>query len=129
MMTIEKVKQMRNETPVPGYQYVHPILISAIYLTLSVLFNEYFGENKAFLFGLILTPILTVSILYSTIGQINELVGLAGEISSKRGLSLRQVLPISRTKRIRYNSMLLLVGAVVVSANVNKKVGHVPEKK
>lgn len=116
MMTTEKIKQMRKGTPAPGYLYIPPMLISLTYIALSILLTGYLsGENATLKIGLILTPILTVTLLYSTVGEVNELVGFAGELGSKSGLSLSKVLPLSETKHIRYISMALLLGAVIVS--------------
>jgi hypothetical protein len=42
-------------------------------------------------------------------------VGFAGEVSFKSGQSLNKVLPTSKTRRIRFNSMALLIGSVMVS--------------
>jgi hypothetical protein len=116
MMTNEKIKQMRKGTPAPNYLYVPPFLIALTYIALSLLLTEYLsGNNVIFLKGLILTPIMTMFMLYSIIGSVNELVGFAGEVSYRSGQSFNNALPSSKTKKIRYYSMVLLIASVMVS--------------
>jgi fatty-acid desaturase len=116
MLTTKKIKELRTETPTPRYLLAPPFLIALGYIILSLLLTEYLsGNNAIFVKGLIITPLMTLIILYSTIGAVNELAGYAGEVSYRSGQSFNKVLPASKTKKIRYNSMALLIGSVMVS--------------
>ena len=102
---------MRNQTLVPIQALILPILFTFGYLGFSLfLINSEMNQLTFLTAGFLLTPIL----FYTTFGEVVELIGYSWKLASESGRSLNEVLPTFITKRIRYQSVALLIGAIFV---------------
>lgn len=111
-MTKIELALLKNEIPVPRYLTFIPLLVVLGYICLALLLPRYLSESYLIVWGcgLLLTPVM----IYSTIGEVNELVGFAGEKAHKSGSSLINILPSTVTKRVRSKSLALLLVAVII---------------
>ncbi|MEQ2527566.1 hypothetical protein WMO40_12695 [Bacillaceae bacterium CLA-AA-H227] len=111
MITKEIITEMRNQTLVPIQALILPILFTFGYLGFSLfLINSEMNQLTFLTAGFLLTPIL----FYTTFGEVVELIGYSWKLASESGRSLNEVLPTFITKRIRYQSVALLIGAIFV---------------
>jgi len=111
-MTKIEIDLLKRKTPVPRYLTFLALLVVLGYISLALALPRYFSENYLIVWGcgLLLTPVM----IYSTIGEVNELVGFAGIKARRIGGSLIKVLPSTVTKSVRIKSLTLLLASVIV---------------
>lgn len=111
-MTKIEMALLKSKTPVPRYLTFLPLFVALGYISLALVLPRYFNESYLIVWGcgLLLTPVM----IYSTIGEVNELVGFAGKKARRIGDSLIKVLPTTVTKSVHTKSLTLLLAAVIV---------------
>lgn len=114
-MTIQVIYKNNRERKIPIYLYILSFLVSLVYILLSYLVSNHVNNitTVILILGSILTPIL----IFSTIGEIKEVVVRSGKEAFKNGCTLIEVLPDQVTNCIRYKSIALLFIAVMSSAS------------